>query len=238
METENSTRKTRLVCAEMDEQEFKRTDKKLVTVFWGVILCPAVLLLIYFNFRNVVGIPADVYNVVCLVPKASGMQFVVEILLVLLPKLSGHCAAISFLGRLEMIPSEHGNLIVVLDLAIFSVALLASIYLAVTFNVHRRYLLELYSRRAPDVRYQAARMAVFVIVLTCTCGWFVLFAPIEIPAPTGYFFMTNLMADYGLGVLFYSLCASFLPYSLTSALTIVSTVLGRRRRRKHLTDGA
>ena len=124
-----------------------------------------------------------------------------------------------------MIPPEHWDLIVVLDLAIFALPFLTSIYFVLDYKSHKLIVMRNYLRRTSGIRYFNIRLIVFAIAINCTCFWFVLFAPIEIPAPNGLFSLTNLMADYGAGVLFYSLCGSLLPYGLTFTLVIVSVLV-------------
>lgn len=215
----------------MDDRKFPRiTGKTGVSVGLIVVLTPTFMLVLLFNFHDSIIDLSGAYSAVCLQSRDAQPELWQQVLYLVLPKLSGHCTSITLFGFLEIIPREHWDIIIVFDLSVFVLPFLTSIYFVFTYKDFRHVMIQAYLRNASTIKYYRTRLVVLTIVGSCTCLWFVLFAPIEIPAPTGFFFVTDLMADYGFGVFFCSLCGALLPFCLTFALANMPVLTDREGR--------
>ena len=225
-----SQERSKLENTEMETAKYRKLKRAADRRSLAVILTPAFLLVLFFNFHGTIVDLSGIYTMVCLESHDTKMQLGQDILHFVLPKLSNHCTTISLVQLLNMMPSGYGDLLVVLNLAILAVVPLTSIYFVYDYKAHKELQMQHFVRRAAHIRYYRVRLVVFAIGLICLSCWFVLFAPIEI-RPTGTFSaLAHLMADYGFGVFFHSLCASLLPYGVTIALASVPILTDRKGR--------
>ena len=91
----------------MDEEQYRQIEKRHGIGSLIVVLSPAFLLVLFFNFHDVLVNPAGAYNIVCLTSHDPQVQFGQQMLHFVLPKLSNHCAAISIFGQINPIYSAR-----------------------------------------------------------------------------------------------------------------------------------